>query len=288
MLDFKNIILILIILFLLNYLKYETFTKVKKNSLNNKNIVKKMTQLIPDKDLLFGKDQYMVKTNFDKKFDYQDLEILKPNNLFELTSNLKFKYDTNTDNTKIEIDNTKIGINQTNINNFDNRNLANKLQDKELNKNPISNEQIIKNFNKQTQNAIINTPIYETEYPVGFVSSKINIEEPVDQKMLYDYRFLDMNKDKLENLIHNDNLDSKINEGKTIKEIYDSLIFDYKNINQKKTPIDKNIKTHGAFGESALSVDQWYYDDEINELSFDPSQNLELAVPIQEDGSDDY
>jgi len=282
MLDFKNIILILIILFLLNYLKCETCMKVKKHNIKNKNIgkktitIEKMTQVIPEKDLLFGKDQFIVKSDIDKKLYYQDIDILKQSNLLELTSNLRFKYDTNND------------IRSTNNNNFDNRNLANKLQDIELIKNPISNEQIIKNFNKQTQNAIINTPIYETEYPVGFVSSKINIEEPVDQKMLYDYRFLDMNKDNLENLIHNDGLDNKVNEGKTIKEVYDSLIFDYKKINQKKNPINKNINTDGAFGESALPVDQWYYDGEINELSFDPSQSLELAIPLQEDGSDDY
>jgi hypothetical protein len=282
MLDFKNIILILIILFLLNYLKCETITKVKPSNKKNKNIskkhisIEKMTQFIPDKDLLFGKDQFILKSDLDKKFYYQDLDILKQSNLLELSSNLRFKYDTNND------------MHITNINNYDNRNLANKLQDKKLIKNPISNEQIIKNFNKQTQNAIINTPIYETEYPVGFVSSKINIEEPVEQKMLYDYRFLDMNKDKLENLIHNDNLDNKFNEGKTIKEVYDSLIFDYKKINQKKNSINKNINTDGAFGESALPVDQWYYDGEINELSFDPSQSLELAVPLQEDISDDY
>ena len=256
--------------------------KVKKHNIKNKNIgkktiaIEKMTQVIPDKDLLFGKDQFIVKSDIDKKLYYQDIDILKQSNLLELTSNLRFKYDTNND------------IRSTNNNNFDNRNLANKLQDIELIKNPISNKQIIKNFNKQTQNAIINTPIYETEYPVGFVSSKINIEEPVDQKMLYDYRFLDMNKDNLENLIHNDGLDNKVNEGKTIKEVYDSLIFDYKKINQKKNPIDKNINTDGAFGESALPVDQWYYDGEINELSFDPSQSLELAIPLQEDGSDDY
>ena len=256
--------------------------KVKKHNIKNKNIgkktiaIEKMTQVIPDKDLLFGKDQFIVKSDIDKKLYYQDIDILKQSNLLELTSNLRFKYDTNND------------IRSTNNNNFDNRNLANKLQDIELIKNPISNEQIIKNFNKQTQNAIINTPIYETEYPVGFVSSKINIEEPVDQKMLYDYRFLDMNKDNLENLIHNDSLDNKFNEGKTIKEVYDSLVFDYKKINQKKNPIDKNINTDGAFGESALPVDQWYYDGEINELSFDPSQSLELAIPLQKDGSDDY
>lgn len=282
MLDFKNIILILIILFLLNYLKCETITKVKPSNKKNKNIskkhisIEKMTQVIPDKDLLFGKDQFILKSDLDKKIYYQDLDILKQSNLLELSSNLRFKYDTNND------------IHITNINNYDNRNLANKLQDKKLIKNPISNEQIIKNFNKQTQNAIICTPIYETEYPVGFVSSKINIEDPVDQKMLYDYRFLDMNKDKLENLIHNDNLDNKFNEGKTIKEVYDSLIFDYKKINQKKNSINKNINTDGAFGESALPVDQWYYDGEINDLSFDPSQSLELAVPLQEDRSDDY
>ena len=278
MLDLKNIILILIILFLLNYLKCETFIKVKKNNKNKNNInIEKMTQVIPEKDLLFGKDQYIVKTNFNKKLHYQDLEILKPNDLFELTSNLKFKYDTNNDT------NTDI-----NINNFDNRNLANKLNNIEPIKNTISNEQIIKNFNKQTQNAIIGTPIYETEYPVGFVSSKININTPDDQKMLYDYRFLDMNKDNLENLIHNDSLDDRLNEGKTIKEVYDSLIFDYKKINQKKNPIDRNINTNGAFGESALPVDQWYYDGEINELSFDPNQSLELAIPIQDAESDDY
>jgi hypothetical protein len=282
MLDLKNIILILIILFLLNYLKCETFTKVKKHNLKNKNIskknitIEKMTQVVPNKDLLFGKDQYIVKPKIDEKLIYQDLEILKPNNVLELTSNLKFKYDTNND------------IIYTNINNFDSRNLADKLKDKEPIKDPITNEQIIKNFNKETQNAIINTPIYETEYPSGFVSSKVNVNEIVDQKILYDYRFLDMNKDNLENIIHNDSLDNKLNEGKTIKEVYDSLIFDYKKINQKKNPIEKNINTDGAFGESALPVDQWYYDGEINELSFDPNQSLELALPIQDEESDDY
>jgi hypothetical protein len=106
------------------------------------------------------------------------------------------------------------------------------------------------------------------------------IEKPIDQKMLYDYRFLDMYKEDLENIIHNDENKFK---GKNIKEVYDNLVFDYKLINQKKNLSDKKIKIEGAFRETALPVDQWHYDDDNNELSFDPYQSLELAVPIVEE-----
>ena len=285
MLKFNNIILILIILFLLNYLKYKPVVNKKNIAYNKKNIavnkkniayreklvaykekliankeklvanketlankekiIEKMTFTLPNKDLLYGKDQYIENIYNDKKFNYQNLDILK-----KKSDNIEFKYD---------------------INYFDNRNLTNKL-DKENPIKPLSNEEMIIKFQNETKNAMINTLVYDVNYPSGFISPNVKINEQTDQKMLYDYRFLDMNKDKLNNLSYN--------EDKTIKEIYDDLVFDYKKINEKKQLINKDVKIEGAFGEYSLPVDQLYYDNENNELSFDEAQSLQLAVPI--------
>jgi hypothetical protein len=281
MLDLKNIILVFIILFLLNQIKYTK--QIKKNKNDNKNkkkVIEKISSVpkIKDKKLLYGEDQFIINSTFDNnKKLYQNLNVLKPNNNLELTSNLKFNYDQNNDAYKNTID--------LNRNDYDNRNLVHKLDDLNFTNLPLTKEQIINNYNNENLKGVITIPLNNIDMH-NHASPSVMLEEPISQKMLYDYRFLDMNKNELEEIIKND--ETNMFEGKTIKEVYDGIIFDYKKINQKKNPINKNINTDGAFGESALPVDQWYYDGEINELSFDPSQTLELAVPIQNTESDDY
>lgn len=254
----KNIILILIILFLLNCIKIKTsvvnenFTSKKSSIFNQDTFARNpiINNNIPDKDLYFGKDQYITKPDHNNtKLYYQDIQVLKN------TNDLYFNYD----------------------NNFDNRNLAMKLNDKKIINTPISNQELIDKFNYETNNGVVGKSLYNIEYPTEFVSPTANTTPLIDQKILYDHRFLDMNKEDLENMIHN--YDNKDTYDKDIKDIYDDMIFDYKNINKKKTPTNKDIKIDGAFSESTVPINQWFYDeDNTNELSFDPMQSLELSV----------
>ncbi len=285
MLDFKNILLIFIILFLLNQINYKFKKEPYKNNKkylitnkkkiimkNNKNTTNKKSIIptVPDINLLYGSDQFNIKTTFNNNTNkYQNLNILKPNNIFELTSNLKFNYEENND----------AFINTINLghNNYDNRNLVHKVDNINFTNVPLSKEQIINNYNNENLKGVITIPL----------NNIVEQEEPIAQKMLYDYRFLDMNKNNLEEIIKND--ETNILEGKTIKEVYDDMILDYKKINQKKNPILKeNNQIDGAFGESTVAVDQWYYEGDTNELSYDPLQDLQLAVNYVNDPDDIY
>jgi hypothetical protein len=267
----KNIILILLILVLLNFIKISPSTKkcnnkpfknnepfknsvplkcnkpIKTNipfKLNNEPFIKKKN--IPLKDLYFGKDQYILKPEQNNnKLQYQDIQFN-----YDYNTNI-FNYD------KIAIDNKKLN----------NKNIDNKK---------INNQEIINNFNKETKTAVVTTSLYNISYPLDFVSPDADTTPLIDQKILYDYRFLDMHKEELENIIHN--IDNKDNYNKEIKDIYDDMILDYKKINKKKTPTNKNIKVGGAFNETAFPVNQWFYEEDNNELSFDPLQSLELSV----------
>ena len=51
--------------------------------------------------------------------------------------------------------------------------------------------------------------------------------------------------------------------------------------------INTNSKINGAFGESTLANEHWYYDGD-NEFGFDESQRLELAVEQKYDPNDIY
>ncbi len=285
MLDFKNILLIFIILFLLNQINYKFKKEPYKNNKkylitnkkkiimkNNKNTTNKKSIIptVPDINLLYGSDQFNIKTTFNNNTNkYQNLNILKPNNIFELTSNLKFNYEENND----------AFINTINLghNNYDNRNLVHKVDNINFTNVPLSKEQIINNYNNENLKGVITIPL----------NNIVEQEEPIAQKMLYDYRFLDMNKNNLEEIIKND--ETNILEGKTIKEVYDDMILDYKKINQKKNPILKeNNQIDGAFGESTVAVDQWYYEGDTNELSYDPLQDLQLSVNYVNDPDDIY
>jgi hypothetical protein len=286
MLDFKNIILIFIILFLFNQItckknnkkvsyknNIKTNNKIEtyiNNNNNNKKLNKKLPKLpkVPDLNLLYGGDQFTIKPTFDNSENkYQNLNILRPNNNLELTTNLHFNYDHN--------------------NTYDNRNLVHKLDDLNFDNISLTKEQLINNYNNENKKGIITLPLNNINIK-EYASPTMIIEEPeITQKMLYDYRFLDMNKNDLEEIIKNDA--TKVVEGKTLKEIYDNMILDYKDINQKKKPIIKeNNKIEGAFGESTVAIDQWYYEDDNNDLSYDQDQDLQLAVNYVTDPNDIY
>jgi len=284
MLDLKNIILIFIILFLLNQVKFNKSNKIISNSTklystNSKNVEKMSpTSKILNKDLLYGKDQFNIIQIPDKKYKYQNMEVLNKNNNLELTSNLKFSYDKN--------NSAHVNTINLNVNHFDSKNLSDKLFDIDYKNYPLTKEQIIINYNNENNKGIVGTSIYNVEYPKGYASENLNKEKPIEQKMLYDYRFLDTIKDDLTDVKENTNFD-----GKNIKEVYDDLVLDYKKINQQKKPIvKKSVKIDGAFGEAALDIDQWYYENDkfyyendINsKLSYDPNQGLELAVHYEE------
>ena len=307
MLDLKNIILIFIILFLFNQItctkKVNYRKKTKLNNKNNKietyvnnnkktkinntkktkiNNTKKLSALkkVPDINLTYGKDQFIINTDLNNnKNEYQNLNILRPNNNLELTTNLKFNYDQTNNNAHINTINLD-------INNYDNRILVHKLDDLNFNNTPLTKEQLINNYNNENKKGVITIPLNNINVK-DYASPSVMLEEPITQKMLYDYRFLDMNKNELEEIIKND--DTKMLEGKTLKEIYDNMILDYKDINQKKKPIkNENNKVEGAFGETTVAIDQWYYEDDNNELSYDQQQELQLAVNYITDPTDIY
>ncbi len=287
MLDLKNIILVFIILYLLNQV---TCTKKKPNKTAKKTktikpiktkVIEKMTPVpkVPDVNFIYGDEQFLIKSMFDNsEYNYQNLNILRPNNNLELTSNLKFNYDQN--------NNAHINTINLDRNNYDNRNLVHKLEDLDYNNLPLSKEQIINNYNNENQKGVITIPVNNINIS-DYASPSVMLEEPITQKMLYDYRFLDMNKNNLEEVIKND--ETNMFEGKTIKEVYDNMILDFKKINQKKIPImNENNKVEGAFGETTMAIDQWHYKDDKNELSYDPNQGLELAIDYVVDPNDIY
>jgi len=282
MLDLKNIILVFIILFLLNQIKYTKQIKKNKNyNKNKKRVIEKISSVpkIKDKKLLYGEDQFIINSTFDNnKKLYQNLNVLKPNNNLELTSNLKFNYDQNNDAHKNTID--------LNRNDYDNRNLVHKLDDLNFTNLPLTKEQIINNYNNENLKGVITIPLNNIDIH-DYASPSVMLEEPISQKMLYDYRFLDINKNELEEIIKND--ETNMFEGKTIKEVYDDMILDYKKINQKKIPLfTENNKIEGAFGESSIGIDQWHYEGDNNDRSYDPQQGLELAVHYDVDPDDIY
>ena len=67
MLDLKNIILVFIILFLLNQIKYTKQIKKNKNyNKNKKRVIEKISSVpkIKDKKLLYGEDQFIINSIF--------------------------------------------------------------------------------------------------------------------------------------------------------------------------------------------------------------------------------
>lgn len=274
MLTLKNIILILVIIFLLSQISISD--QVNNNTCVN-DIEQMTTTKVQNKHLLYGKDQFDTRQIFDdKKYYFNNLQVLKPNDHLELTNNLKFSYDKN--------NNAHINTIGLNINHFDTRALVNKLQDLNIKNEPLTQEQINTNFNIENNKGIIATPIYNIEYPPGYASKNLDQTKPIDQKMLYDYRFLDdKQKEDLTNLIQNN---ENINvEDKSIKDVYDDLVLDFKKINQNKKPLDIiNTRTQGGFNEISLSIDQWHYENDmgLNELHYDPEQDLKVAVDYED------
>jgi hypothetical protein len=272
----KYLIFVLIILYLLNNIKLtkkKIKTKETMSPLNNDNIINLNQNNRINPNLYFGKDQYMINSEFNNniKFNYQNLDINNKSAELNITNNLNYPNETFLKSNYLHNPNY-------NINYFDNRNLANQLKDNKININPkISKENIIKNFNEETTKAVVGTSLYSIKYPPNFVSKNVIVDPVIDQKILYDYRFLDMHNENLEDIIHNNNLDSKLD--KSIKEVYDSLILDYKNINQKLKPNEENKQIAGAFNESGFPIDEWTYEnDNKNKLFFDPLQPLQLSL----------
>lgn len=117
---------------------------------------------------------------------------------------------------------------------------------------------------------------FHNESKKGVVASGLSIyphvsEPPTDQKTMYDYKFEDVDVKEILSITNF--------EDKTINEVYDNLIVDYKKINQEKTPkknTEKLIK--GAFNESSYKGDILEYEEDNYGNAFDPSQSLLLAL----------
>lgn len=217
MLNFTNLLFIIIILVLLNYIKInkndESYTEIKKPLINKKNKIKEFKPT-------YGKDQYEVNNKQPKvKFKYQNIDILK--NKLELTDNISFDYDS---------------------------------------------KEIMDNFYNENKTGVVATLIHP-DLPHY-------TKPPSEQKTLYDYKFYESNNQKLENIIKNNDIDFG---EKTIKDVYDDLIVDFKKINPTKKLKKKSEKINGAFGETSLNNIEWEYEDDEG-LGFDPNQNLELAL----------
>ena len=97
MFSIQNFIIIILILYLLNYVKY------KDNILINQDLYTELkkpikTNIFTGKNnIIFGKDQYNIVPMYipDKKYKFQNIDFLKENNKFELTDKLDFTYDKN-------------------------------------------------------------------------------------------------------------------------------------------------------------------------------------------------
>jgi hypothetical protein len=117
---------------------------------------------------------------------------------------------------------------------------------------------------------------FHNESKKGVVASGLSVyphisEPPIDQKTMYDYKFEDVDVKEILNTIDF--------EDKTINEVYDNLIVDYKKINQGKTPkknTEKLIK--GAFNESSYKGNLQEYEEDNYDNAYDPSQSLLLAL----------
>ena len=109
---------------------------------------------------------------------------------------------------------------------------------------------------------------FHKESEKGIVASGLSIyphisEPPLDQKTMYDYKFEEMDVKEILNTI---NL-----EDKTINEVYDNLIIDYKKINKGKTP--KNNLDESLY-EGILQE----YEEDNYENAYDPSQSLLVTL----------
>jgi hypothetical protein len=219
MLNFTNLLFIIIILVLLNYIKINTNTNGESYTEITKPIINKQIKIKEFKPT-YGKDQYEVNNKQIKvNFKYQDIDFLE--NKLELTDNINFDYD-----------------------------------DKEL----------MKKFYNENKTGVVATLIHP-DLP-HYTSP------PSEQKTLYDYKFYESNNKKLEKIIKNNDIDF---EDKSIKDVYNDLIVDFKKINPTKKIKDKSDKVKGAFGETSLTNIMWEYEDDTD-MGFDPNQNLELAL----------
>jgi len=107
---------------------------------------------------------------------------------------------------------------------------------------------------------------FHKESEKGIVASGLSIyphisEPPLDQKTMYDYKFEDMD---VKEILSNIDL-----EDKTINEVYDNLIIDYKKLNKEKTP-----KTNESLYEGILQE----YEEDNYENAYDPSQSLLVTL----------
>lgn len=219
MLNFTNLLFIIIILVLLNYIKINTDTNAETYTEIIKPIINKQIKTKEFKPT-YGKDQYKVNNKQHQvKFKYQDIDFLE--NKLELTDNINFDYD-----------------------------------DKEL----------MNKFYNENKTGVVATLIHP-DLPHYTTP-------PIEQKTMYDYKFYESNNKKLEKIIKNNDIDFG---NKSIKDVYDDLIVDFKKINPTKKLKDTSDKVKGAFGETSLTNIVWEYEDDTD-MGFDPNQNLELAL----------
>jgi len=117
---------------------------------------------------------------------------------------------------------------------------------------------------------------FHNESKKGVVTSGLSMyqhvsEPPLDQKTMYDYKFEDVDVKEI--------LSTTDFEDKSINEVYDKLLIDYKKINQSKTPknnSDELIK--GAFNEASYKGAIQEYEEDNYGNAYDPSQSLLLAL----------
>jgi hypothetical protein len=117
---------------------------------------------------------------------------------------------------------------------------------------------------------------FHNESKKGVVASGLSIyphvsEPPLDQKTMYDYKFEDVDVKEI--------LSTTNFEDKSINEVYDKLLIDYKKLNQAKTPkTDSDELIKGAFNESSYKGEIQEYEEDNYGNAYDPSQSLLLAL----------
>ncbi len=243
-------------------IKYILFIIIILIILNNVQIIKDIddtdvyeeeyTQLnqqnnIKEYNLLFGKDQYILNKKVKVPYYYQNIKTLNKNKKFELTDNLDFSYDE---------------------------------------------KKILDDFQKETLGGVVGPTIHDK---ITLPSNSINAQSsnhellpsktnpPLNQKMLYDYKLEEPQRKKLEKIIKEEDINY---DNKTIKQVYEDLIIDYKKLNPQKKLKNNNIDNNnnnklinGAFGESSFNHLDFEYEDDTDDFGFDPRQTLELALP---------
>lgn len=170
------------------------------------------------------------------------------------------QYDTiNDDNTNksYKYQNFDIIKYQKNLEYSDNKNPLNKYNDL-----TILNNQIPK-----TNKDIIYTPQYQGKY--------IKTNLPSEQDIIYDTKFYQPSDANTYNpfdptkIIYND---------RKIQDVYNDIVNNPHKNENKKIKNKINSKINGAFGEKTLKNVMWEYEDDNDEMRYDPSTLNFLAL----------